>query len=68
MCGPRGLRVQKLLYETEVMHFAYVTTKAHIDRTSGHFRIQCFYAGFDDDGWPDIYVACEQRAEHPLSQ
>ena len=61
MCGPRGLRGSKnILYENRGDGtFADVTTKAHIDRTNGHFAFGVSTLDFDDDGWPDIYVACD---------
>jgi enediyne biosynthesis protein E4 len=61
MCGPRGLRGSKnILYENRGDGtFADVTTKAHIDRTNGHFAFSVSTLDYDDDGWPDIYVACD---------
>jgi len=35
------------------------TTKAHIDRTNGHYSFSVSTLDYDDDGWPDIFVACD---------
>jgi enediyne biosynthesis protein E4 len=61
MCGPRGLPAAKnLLYENRGDGtFADVTSKAHIDRTSGKYGMSVSTFDFDDDGWPDIYVASD---------
>jgi len=59
MCGPRGLRGSKnILYENRGDRtFVDVTKKAHIDQTNGHFGFSVSTLDFDDDGWPDIYIA-----------
>ena len=61
MCGPRGLPGAKnILYHNRGDGtFEDVTTKAHIDRTDGHYSLGVTTLDFDDDGWPDIYVACD---------
>jgi hypothetical protein len=61
MCGPRGLPGAKnMLYENRGDGtFADVTTKAHIDQTEGRYAFSVSTFDFDDDGWPDIYVACD---------
>jgi len=59
MCGPRGLRGSKnILYENRGDGtFSDVTRRAHIDKTSEHYGFSVAALDFDDDGWPDIYVA-----------
>jgi hypothetical protein len=61
MCGPRGLAGAKnILYHNRGDGtFEDVTTKAHIDRTDGHYCFSVSTLDFDDDGWPDIFVACD---------
>jgi hypothetical protein len=61
MCGPRGLpRAKNILYENRGDgSFANVTARAHIDQTGGHYAFSVSTLDFDDDGWPDIYVACD---------
>jgi enediyne biosynthesis protein E4 len=39
--------------------FEDVTEKAHIDETTGHYSFSVSTLDFDNDGWPDIYVACD---------
>jgi enediyne biosynthesis protein E4 len=61
MCGPRGLPGAKnILYHNRGDGtFEDVTTKAHIDRTDGHYAFSVSTFDFDEDGWPDIFVACD---------
>jgi len=42
--------------------FEDVTTKAHIDQTSGHYAFSVSTLDYDNDGWPDIYIACDSTA------
>jgi len=60
-CGPRGLPGSRnILYQNLGNgKFADVTTNAHIDKTNGHYAFSVSTFDFDDDGWPDIYVACD---------
>jgi hypothetical protein len=61
MCGPRGLPGAKnILYHSRGDGtFEDVTTKAHIDQTDGHYAFSVSTLDYNDDGWPDIYVACD---------
>jgi enediyne biosynthesis protein E4 len=61
MCGPRGLPWTKntLYHNLGNGKFEDVTTKAHIDQTNGHYALSVSTLDFNDDGWPDIYVACD---------
>jgi enediyne biosynthesis protein E4 len=61
MCGPRGLPGSKniLYHNNGDGTFENVTTKAHIDQTTGHYAFSVSTLDFDDDGWPDIFVACD---------
>ncbi len=61
MCGPRGLPGAKnILYHNRGDGtFEDVTAKAHIDKTEGFYAFSVSTFDYDDDGWPDIYVACD---------
>ncbi len=61
MCGPRGLPGAKnILYHNRGDGtFEDVTAKAHVDRTDGHYAFSVSTLDFDEDGWPDIFVACD---------
>jgi enediyne biosynthesis protein E4 len=61
MCGPRGLPWgTNLLYHNRGDGtFEEVTKKAHIDKTNGHYGFSVSTIDYDEDGWPDIYVASD---------
>ncbi|HKW32148.1 MAG TPA: CRTAC1 family protein [Candidatus Acidoferrum sp.] len=64
MCGPRGLPWGKnILYHNRGDGtFEDVTKKAKIDQTNGHYAFSVSTLDYDDDGWPDIFVACDSTA------
>ena len=61
MCGPRGLAGAKnILYHNRGDGtFEDATTKARIDRTDGHYAFSVSTLDFDEDGWTDIFIACD---------
>ena len=61
MCGPRGLPLaHNILYHQEADgKFKDVSAKAGILKPGGRYSLQAVSADFDNDGWPDIYVACD---------
>ena len=61
MCGPRGLPGSKNIVYHNLGRgkFEDVTTKAHIDQAAGHYALSVSTLDYDDDGWPDIYIACD---------
>jgi hypothetical protein len=60
-CGPRGLPGRKniLYHNLGNGRFEDKTVEAGIDRTLGHYCFSVSPFDYDNDGWPDIYVACD---------
>jgi hypothetical protein len=60
-CGPRGLPYGRhsLYRNNGDGTFTDVTEAAGIAKVEGGFGLTAVAADFDDDGWPDIYVACD---------
>ena len=61
-CGPRGLP-----FDTNILYhankdgtFADVSQKSGIGGPDRSYCLTTLAADFDDDGWPDIFVACDQ--------
>ncbi|HSB74221.1 MAG TPA: CRTAC1 family protein, partial [Terriglobales bacterium] len=61
MCGPRGLKAAKnaLYHNRGDGTFEDVSAKSHIDRATGYYSLSITTLDYDNDGWPDIYVACD---------
>jgi enediyne biosynthesis protein E4 len=63
-CGPRGLPMahNALYHNNRNGTFTDVSEKAGILAPGGRYGLGVVVADFDNDGWPDIYVACDQTA------
>jgi enediyne biosynthesis protein E4 len=61
MCGPRGLPFARnyLFHNDGEGRFTDVSTASGIGRTRGCYAFTVAAADFDDDSWPDLYVACD---------
>jgi len=64
MCGPQGLPPAKnILYHNRGDGtFEDVSSKSHIDKADGHYSLSVSTLDYDNDGWPDIFVACDSTA------
>ena len=60
-CGPRGLQpgYHSLYRNNGDGTFADVSVRAGIDGLRGSYGMTVVAADFDEDGWPDIFVACD---------
>jgi hypothetical protein len=60
-CGPRGLPYgqHSLYHNNGDGTFREVTSAAGIDKANSGYGLTAVSADFDNDGWPDIYVACD---------
>ncbi len=61
MCGPRGLEPETniLFHNLGNGKFADVSKQSGFEKTSGHYCFSVSTLDYNDDGWPDIYVACD---------
>ncbi len=61
MCGPRGLpyTTNLLFHNLGEGKFSDVSKPAGIQGTHGHYCFSVTPIDFNEDGWPDLYVACD---------
>ncbi len=61
-CGPRGLPFDRnILYHANAdKTFTDVSIKSGIAQPDRSYCLSALVADFDGDGWPDIFVACDQ--------
>ncbi len=62
MCGPRGLTpaAHQYLYRNNGDGtFTDVSESSGIAKAGGSYAMTAIAADFDNDGWPDIFVACD---------
>jgi enediyne biosynthesis protein E4 len=60
-CGPRGLPpgAPTLFHNNGDSTFTDVTTASGVGKAQGSYMMTSVAADFNNDGWPDIYVACD---------
>jgi enediyne biosynthesis protein E4 len=58
-CGPRGLPGESdfLFHNDGNGHFTEVSAKAGVADARGYFGLGIAWFDYNDDGWPDLYVA-----------
>lgn len=60
-CGPRGLKGETMtLYHNDGRgRFTDVTRQAGIETPPQYYGFTVLTGDFDNDGWPDIFIACD---------
>ena len=63
MCGPRGLPSGRnfLFHNDGSGKFSDVSEKSGVGKPTGCYGFTALASDFDNDGYPDIYVACDSR-------
>jgi len=61
MCGPRGLpsAPNAIYHNLGDGKFEDVSKSSGFEHTNGHYCFSVTTLDYNDDGWPDIYVACD---------
>jgi hypothetical protein len=63
MCGPRGLPAgHNFLFHNDGQgKFADVSAASGIGKPTGCYAFTALSSDFDNDGYPDLYIACDSR-------
>lgn len=63
-CGPKGLPGDSnLLYHNNGNGtFTDVSDASGVSKVKNHYAMTAIVTDYDDNGWPDIYVACDSTA------
>jgi hypothetical protein len=66
MCGPRGLPAagHKLYHNNSDGTFTDVSEPSGIAKVAGSYAMTAVAADWDNDGWQDIYVACDSTPSY----
>ena len=61
MCGPRGLpfATNLLFHNLGNGRFEDVSKTSGVQKTPGHYCFSVTPIDFNEDGWPDLFVACD---------
>ena len=64
ICGPRGLPGETVtLYQNDGHgHFTDVSDRMHVTTPKNYYGFTPLVTDFDNDGWPDIFIACDSTA------
>jgi hypothetical protein len=62
-CGPRGLPTGycQLFHNNSDGTFTDVSERSGVSSAQGSYPMTAVAADLDNDGWPDIYVACDSK-------
>ena len=64
ICGPRGLPGETVsLYQNDGHgHFTDVSDRMHVTTQKNYYCFSPETTDYDNDGWPDIFIACDSTA------
>ena len=60
-CGPRGLEFDRnILYRNDGGRYTDVSELSRVARPARNYSLGVLTGDFDNDGWVDVFVACDQ--------